>query len=355
MRTFKIERIRDVALTPELVPSTGARGRPDVRAGLGHHRGPGARRRRAAILRQGREPGPRGALASGGTVAEGDRWRAPWRAPSAGPIEIRLWILSFVDDEAVLEPAALRASRARALSSSRRPTPRQRRATPPTGCRRVRTDAAPPVQRRQPDQRPDSRLCRADEAADWDGVAPPRTCPAEDAAEEDLLDTAWLQRLSNTFSLRQPFLRSVQAALQLGQDDPEQEVAPGRLGEGAAVVVERLQLLARRVVAVTRIPSGQKPKCSAIAAVIPATTGGPGTSGRAARRPRRTSRRSQREAPARPRASPVRASPACRVARRRRSASRTRACRAAAGGPDPGGRGAGQRAVRVLRSSIGAA
>jgi predicted DNA-binding transcriptional regulator YafY len=31
-----------------------------------------------------------------------------WRATVAGPIEIRLWILSWGDDVEVLEPAALR-------------------------------------------------------------------------------------------------------------------------------------------------------------------------------------------------------------------------------------------------------
>src|SRR4051812_23614820 len=42
----------------------------------------------------------------------------------------------------------------------------------------------------------------------------------------------------------------VQAALELGQDDPEQQVAPGGLRERAAVVLERLEVAASGVVAV---------------------------------------------------------------------------------------------------------
>ena len=83
--------------------------RGDVRAGLGHHRGPGPDRGRAALLAGGREPRPRGAAGIRPSRSEAaSDGGLTWRATVSGPIEIRLWILSWGDDVEVLEPAALR-------------------------------------------------------------------------------------------------------------------------------------------------------------------------------------------------------------------------------------------------------
>jgi len=58
-------------------------------------------------------------------VAEEPDGSLSWRATVAGPIEIRLWILSWGDDVEVLAPAALRddvaATHARAAASYARP------------------------------------------------------------------------------------------------------------------------------------------------------------------------------------------------------------------------------------------
>ena len=71
IRTFKVERIRDMSLSPETFepPEAGPR-RGHVRSGLGHHRRPGAGRGRPPLLAVGRGPRPGGALAS---VAAGQR------------------------------------------------------------------------------------------------------------------------------------------------------------------------------------------------------------------------------------------------------------------------------------------
>ena len=109
MRTFKIERIRDVALTPETFATPGAeidgmferawdiiadqdpievvlRFAPKV----------------ASRVREARwHPGERVVEEADGSLR--------WEATVAGPIEIRLWILSWGDDVEVVRPAALRA------------------------------------------------------------------------------------------------------------------------------------------------------------------------------------------------------------------------------------------------------
>ena len=61
--------------------------------------------------------------------------------------------------------------------------------------------ATPSVRRGQPHQRPDPRLHRADQAA-APGEAAAAGLPDEDVAEEDLLDTAWLQRLRRISQLQ---------------------------------------------------------------------------------------------------------------------------------------------------------
>jgi len=108
MRTFKIERIRDVALTPDAFPAPSAeidgmferawdiiadqdpievvlRFAPKV----------------ASRVREARwHPGERVVEEADGSLT--------WRATVAGPIEIRLWILSWGDDVEVVGPETLR-------------------------------------------------------------------------------------------------------------------------------------------------------------------------------------------------------------------------------------------------------
>ena len=110
LRTFKIERIRDVALTPrtfELPEGDGVE--RHAPAGLGHHRGPAAGHDRAALHAGGGGPGAGGDLAPDPEASSAQTGRlAGWRATVAGTIEIRLWILSWGDDVEVLEPETLR-------------------------------------------------------------------------------------------------------------------------------------------------------------------------------------------------------------------------------------------------------
>ena len=109
MRTFKIERVRDVSLTPDSFAA------PDAEIGGMFERawdiiadqapidvvlrfGPSV----ASRVREARwHPTERVAEEADGSLT--------WRATVAGTIEIRLWILSWGDDVEVLEPAALRA------------------------------------------------------------------------------------------------------------------------------------------------------------------------------------------------------------------------------------------------------
>ncbi len=109
LRTFKIERIRDVALTPRTF---------DLPAGGGEER---ALRQAWDIIAD--QPATKVVLRFTPTVAArvGEAtWHASqrveretdgsliWRATVAGTIEIRLWILSWGDDVEVLEPEELR-------------------------------------------------------------------------------------------------------------------------------------------------------------------------------------------------------------------------------------------------------
>ena len=65
-------------------------------------------------------------------------------------------------------------------------------------------DRAPPVRRGQPHQRPDPRLRRADQAPRRRTSRRSPACPTRTVAEEDLLDTAWLQRCAGSASSRAP-------------------------------------------------------------------------------------------------------------------------------------------------------
>ena len=72
----------------------------------------------------------------------------------------------------------------------------------------------------------------------------------------------------------------VEPALELAEHDPEQQVAPGRLRERAAVADELRELLAGRMEAVgRRAPSGHRTTCSASAAAGPRSAGGSGSAG----------------------------------------------------------------------------
>ncbi len=110
IRTFKIERMRDVSITPDGFPPP----EPEDVAGMFD---------RAWDIIADQEPIDvvlRFAPKVASRVGEA-RWHPServeampdgglvWRATVAGPIEIRLWILSWGDDVEVVEPAALRA------------------------------------------------------------------------------------------------------------------------------------------------------------------------------------------------------------------------------------------------------
>ena len=124
IRTFKIERIREVSLSPDTFPAP----EPEVVDGMFE---------RAWDIIADQEPVDvvlRFSAAVASRVREA-RWHPServepmpdggliWRATVAGPIEIRLWILSWGDDVEVLEPAALRddvaATHARAAARYR--------------------------------------------------------------------------------------------------------------------------------------------------------------------------------------------------------------------------------------------
>ena len=109
VRTFKIERMRDVAILPQTFPA------PDEAAVAGMFE-------RAWDIIADQEPVEvvlRFAAKVASRVREA-RWHPTeqvaeeadgsltWRATVAGPIEIRLWILSWGDDVEVIEPAELR-------------------------------------------------------------------------------------------------------------------------------------------------------------------------------------------------------------------------------------------------------
>jgi proteasome accessory factor B len=108
MRTFKIERIRDVALTPDSFPAPDAEidGMFERAWDIIADQEPTevVLRFAAKVASRVREahwhPTER--------VAEEGDGSLTWRATVAGPIEIRLWILSWGDDVEVVAPRSLR-------------------------------------------------------------------------------------------------------------------------------------------------------------------------------------------------------------------------------------------------------
>ncbi len=109
MRTFKIERIRDVSLTPDSFDAPGAEidGMFERAWDIIADQDPAevVLRFSPAVASRVREarwhPTERVDEAADGSLE--------WRATVAGTIEIRLWILSWGDDVEVLAPAELRA------------------------------------------------------------------------------------------------------------------------------------------------------------------------------------------------------------------------------------------------------
>ena len=109
MRTFKIERIRDVRVTPRgFSPPEGATLERDLRRGwdIIADQPP-----TDVVLRFSRAVADRVAETTWHPLQQTDR--APdgtlrWRSTVSGVIEIRLWILSWGDDVEVIEPAELR-------------------------------------------------------------------------------------------------------------------------------------------------------------------------------------------------------------------------------------------------------
>jgi proteasome accessory factor B len=108
MRTFKIERIRDVSLTPDGFDAPGAEldGMFERAWDIIADQDPVdvVLRFSAAVASRVREARWHPTEA----VSEEADGSLLWRATVAGPIEIRLWILSWGDDVEVLEPPALR-------------------------------------------------------------------------------------------------------------------------------------------------------------------------------------------------------------------------------------------------------
>ena len=205
VRTFKVDRIRDLSLTTADVRAARGDDRPGDAQRVGHHLGPARDRRGAPIRAVGRRARPRD---DAGTRAS--RSRSTPMAPCAGGRGSR-----------ARSRSARGSSRGgtRSRCSSRRTC--ARRWPRSTGSRRLATTAAPAGSRGRPRRRdpvthPEipsgfrlvnlisdpihgyvelTKRATAAEARD-------AGLPAEDAAEEDLLDTAWMQRLRRVSQLQ---------------------------------------------------------------------------------------------------------------------------------------------------------
>jgi predicted DNA-binding transcriptional regulator YafY len=108
MRTFKIERIRDVALTPESfeAPDAEIDGMFERAWDIIADQEPIEVVLRFAPTVASRVREARWHPSE--SVAEESDGSLTWRATVAGPIEIRLWILSWGDDVEVIAPSSLR-------------------------------------------------------------------------------------------------------------------------------------------------------------------------------------------------------------------------------------------------------
>ena len=117
IRTFKVERIRDLSLTPRTfdAPEAAALAKTLRRAWDIIADQPETE----VVLRFAPEVAARVGEATwhpSQQVREGADGSLEWRARVAGTIEIRLWILSWGDEVEVLEPASLRADVAATLA-----------------------------------------------------------------------------------------------------------------------------------------------------------------------------------------------------------------------------------------------
>ena len=113
LRTFKVERIIDLSLTPRTfdAPEAGALGQRCA-APAGHHRRP-ARDGGRAALDPSVSARVREATWHAEEVSEAADGSLEWRARVAGTIEIRLWIPAWGDEVEVLAPQDLREDIAR--------------------------------------------------------------------------------------------------------------------------------------------------------------------------------------------------------------------------------------------------
>ena len=191
LRTFKIERIRSIAMTPRTFDAARSGGDPGRPArGVGHHRGPATHRGRAALRARGRRPGARDDLA----LQPGDLDRArrladlarDRRRPRRDPT------LDHVVGRRGRGPRAARPARRRSRSTG--PRARALRI-------RGRVVSGHPFDAVNLISDPihgyvelTKRLTRAESGA--------LGLPDEDAAEDDLIDTAWVQRLRRISQLQ---------------------------------------------------------------------------------------------------------------------------------------------------------
>jgi proteasome accessory factor B len=117
MRTFKIERIRDVRVTPRsFEPPEGATLERDLRRGWDIIADQPATE---VVLRFSPTVADRVLETTWHPLQQTDRianGELIWRSTVSGVIEIRLWILSWGEDVEVLEPPELRKQVAEILS-----------------------------------------------------------------------------------------------------------------------------------------------------------------------------------------------------------------------------------------------
>ena len=109
VRTFKVERIRDISLTPETFDPPEAELSRACSIGPGTSSPTRSRSRSCSASRRPSRPAsrrPAGIRRSGSR--RGATVRSSWRATVAGTIEVRLWALQWGDDVEVLAPASLR-------------------------------------------------------------------------------------------------------------------------------------------------------------------------------------------------------------------------------------------------------
>ena len=172
MRTFKVERIRDLAMLPRTFEEPEEDVVAPPRSGLGHHLGPARDGGRAAVRAGSRGPRGRGDVAPE-SARRRSRPTGRWRGgpPSRGPSRS-----ASGSCRGVTRSKCWRRRRCAGTS----PTTQHRAAGRNGGVSRGRALSGRrvrPVRRGQPDQRPDPRLYRADQAARLRTRRAPPACP----------------------------------------------------------------------------------------------------------------------------------------------------------------------------------